>query len=326
RKSDAALYQSKENGKDQFVLYQENNAKNYPISNNKTREEELQNIKSEHNIEEYIFELLYATKDFQVSINMALAAIGQHFHVSRVSIFENDDIMKKTTNIFEWCNTGIPSFIKQLQDIDLSFGEQHIMDSFDSKGLLYCNNVDDLPSYTRNLFKSQGVMSTLQVTIVNDDRTYGFIGFDECGENRIWTSEEIDKLSYLAKIVSVFLFKKKTEASLIENLNTRLKILDVLPDYICIVNPETHTIEYSNNVMQELFPSAKPGQYCFTYLRGGQEAPCETCIIEKIRQGDVDNLEIISELGQMRLKVRALTINWSNERKMVLLYGKIREE
>ncbi|MEG2506933.1 MAG: diguanylate cyclase, partial [Longicatena sp.] len=297
RKSDAALYQSKENGKDQFVLYQENNAKNYPISNNKTREEELQNIKSEHNIEEYIFELLYATKDFQVSINMALAAIGQHFHVSRVSIFENDDIMKKTTNIFEWCNTGIPSFIKQLQDIDLSFGEQHIMDSFDSKGLLYCNNVDDLPSYTRNLFKSQGVMSTLQVTIVNDDRTYGFIGFDECGENRIWTSEEIDKLSYLAKIVSVFLFKKKTEASLIENLNTRLKILDVLPDYICIVNPETHTIEYSNNVMQELFPSAKPGQYCFTYLRGGQEAPCETCIIEKIRQGDVDNLEIISELG-----------------------------
>ncbi|MEG0507533.1 MAG: diguanylate cyclase [Longicatena sp.] len=326
RKSDAALYQSKESGKDQFVLYQENNAKNYPISNNKTREEELQNIKSEHNIEEYIFELLYATKDFQVSINMALAAIGQYFHVSRVSIFENDDEMKKTTNIFEWCNTEIPSFIKQLQDIDLSFGEQYIMDSFDSKGLLYCNNVDDLPSYIRNLFKSQGIMSTLQVTIVNDDRTYGFIGFDECGENRIWTSEEIDKLSYLAKIVSVFLFKKKTEANLIENLHTRLKILDVLPDYICVVNPETHTIEYSNNVMQELFPSVKPGQYCFTNLRGGQEAPCESCIIEKIRQGDVDNLEIISEQGQKRLKVRALTINWSNERKMVLLYGKIREE
>ncbi|MEF9962134.1 MAG: diguanylate cyclase [Erysipelotrichaceae bacterium] len=321
RKADAALYHSKQNGKDQFVLYQEKDADDYSIKSHFVKHEEIQNLKNSYNLEEHIFDLLYASKDFSTSINMALAAIGEQFHVSRVSIFECREEHKKFRNIFEWVNDGIPSVMNQLQDIEIKVDDESIMDSFDEKGLLYCNDVKQLPKYLRSLMESQGIMSTLQVTIVNDDKTYGFIGFEACDEYRVWTSEEIAKLTYLAKIVSVFLFKKEVEATLIENLHTRLKVLDILPDYICVVNPLLHTIEYANKRMQELLPSVKPGKYCFTDLRGGQCGPCETCLIEKIKQGNVDNLEIMSEDHKTKLKVKALSIRWTNSQEMVLLYG-----
>ncbi|MEG2377354.1 MAG: hypothetical protein RSC43_03245, partial [Clostridia bacterium] len=211
--------------------------------------------------------------------------------------------------------------IDNIQNMFLSEGNESVLDCFDQDGLLYCNDRRELSPYPRRLLEEQGVLSTLKVIITNDEKICGFIGFDECSKYRIWTSEEIEKLSFLAKVISVFLFKQKAELSLVSNLQTRLKILDTLPNYICVVNPETHMVEYANQKMHQILPSAYPGAFCFNTLRGGQNAPCETCLVERIKRGDTDNLEIISEDKNLRLKVNALSINWTNDRKMVLLYG-----
>ncbi|MEG2000041.1 MAG: diguanylate cyclase [Evtepia sp.] len=281
RKADAALYQAKQNGKNRFVLYQKGNADSYPIDSTRTDDDELQNLKKSHSLESYIFDLLYTGKDFESSIHMALAAIGQQYNVSRVSIFEHDNAQCTTQNIYEWCNKGISSKIGSMQKLQLSSNGDSFLDCFDENGLLYCNDVRDLPPYIRRILEEQDVLATLQVTISNDDKTFGFIGFDDCNIRRVWTAEEIAKLSYLSKVLSVFLFKKKTEDTLLENLHTHLGILNILPDYLCVVNPQTHSIEYANNKMLALLPTAQPGAFCFTTLRGGQSAPCETCLIER---------------------------------------------
>ncbi|MEG2571199.1 MAG: diguanylate cyclase, partial [Clostridia bacterium] len=136
RKADAALYMAKENGKDQFVFYAEKDAENYPIESIRTNDEELQNLRAEHNIESHIFELLYTSKDFNISINMALAAIGQQYNVSRVAIFENDEENLTTSNIHEWCNEGVPAAIDNIQNMFLSEGNESVLDCFDQDGLL----------------------------------------------------------------------------------------------------------------------------------------------------------------------------------------------
>ncbi|MEG0252332.1 MAG: diguanylate cyclase [Christensenellaceae bacterium] len=326
RKADAALYKAKQDGKDRFVLYQESDAQNYPIESTRTDDEELQDLRAYHNTEEYIFELMYASDDFDASINRTLAAIGQQYRVSRVYIFENDESGRYTSNIYEWCSDGIAPKINDLQNLKIVSGTESILDCFDKNGLFYCNDVRELPPYSRKILESKGVLSTLQVTIANGENLYGLIGFDECSEYRVWTSEEIEKLSFLARVLSVFLFKKKAEVALLENLETRLKILDVLPDYICVVNPETHSIEYTNNKMKELLPNVHAGAFCFTALRGGQNAPCETCLVERIKRGDTDNLEIVSTDKKIHLKINALYINWTKDQRMVLLYGIIKEK
>ncbi|MEG2118385.1 MAG: diguanylate cyclase, partial [Clostridia bacterium] len=300
RKADAALYQAKECGKDMFVLYDESEAQNYPIESKRTNDEELQNLATYHNPEEYIFELLYTTKNFDASINKALAVIGRQYNVSRAYIFENDDLNRYTSNIYEWCNDDISPQISNLQNIEFSLGETSLLNCYDKNGLLYCSDVRELPSTPRKILEAQGVLSTLQMIISDDEKIYGFIGFDECTKYRVWTTEEIEKLSFLSKVLSVFLFKEKAKVALLKNLNTRLKILDVLPDYICVVNPETHSIVYSNSKLQKLIPTVQTGAFCFSSLRGGQNSPCKTCLVERIKIGDTDNLEIISEDKNIR--------------------------
>ncbi|MEF9955151.1 MAG: diguanylate cyclase [Clostridium sp.] len=321
RKADAALYQAKQNGKDQFVLYQEKDAAYYPMQGMRISDGETQNLKEVHNIEEHIFELLYTSKDFDISVNMALAAIGQQYHVSRAYIFENDIENQYTVNTYEWCNSGITPEISHLEHVEIYSGNESLLDSYDDNGLLYCNDIRELPSYWRSILEPQGILSTLQRTIVNNGKVYGFIGFDECTKYRIWTSEEIEKLSFLSKILSIFWFKEKTEVALLDNLKTRLKILDILPDYICVVNPEKHAVEYANKKMKQLIPEVQVGSFCFITLRGGQEAPCKTCLVERIKRGDTDNLEIVNESKDVHLKVDAISITWTNNQKMVLLYG-----
>ncbi|MEG1569504.1 MAG: diguanylate cyclase, partial [Oscillospiraceae bacterium] len=71
QKADAALYQAKKNGKDQFVLYQEGDAASYPIEPIQPSEEERQTLRKTYSLETQIFELLYTSKDFDVSVNMA---------------------------------------------------------------------------------------------------------------------------------------------------------------------------------------------------------------------------------------------------------------
>lgn len=321
RKADAALYQAKRNGKDQFVFYQESEAQSYPIVYTRTDDEELQNLKASHNMEAQIFELLYTAKDFALSVQMALAAIGQHYHVSRVAIFENNEDNSATSNSYEWCNVGVSGALPRLQKVKLVENGVSLLDFFDANGLLYCSDICELPTYFSNILASKEVLATLQVTIVNDEKVCGFIGFDECEEHRVWQAEEIEKLSFLAKVLSVFLFKRKAEVSVLENLQNRLKILDVLPDYICVVNPENHMLIYANHKMQTLIPSAKAGAFCFQTLHGGQTAPCATCMMERIKRGETDNLEIVSANAKMRLKINALSIHWANDKQMVLLYG-----
>ncbi|MEG0780511.1 MAG: diguanylate cyclase, partial [Oscillospiraceae bacterium] len=315
RKADAALYQAKQNGKNQFVLYRPGDADAYPIDSTRTDDEERENLKKSHTMEAYIFELLYTAKDFDSSIHMALAAIGQQYAVSRVSILSRDETTLH--RLYEWCHPGIAA----TADVLSATEGDALLDCFDSSGLLYCNDVRELPSPVREGLEGQGVLATLRVTISNDEKIFGFIGFDECNQRRVWTAEEIEKLSFLSKVLSVFLFKKQIEEKMVENLHTHLEILDVLPNYLCVVNPKTHTVEYANRRMGELLPRAQVGAFCFTTLRGGQEGPCESCLVERIRRGDTDNLEIISEDRQLRLHITALAINWTNDQEMVLLCG-----
>lgn len=324
-KADAALYQAKRSGKDMFVLYREEDAEKYSSENKRAHDAEPRCLNDQWNIEDRIFRLLFDAKHFSDSINMALALIGQQYQVSRAYIFENDRDNQYTSNIFEWCAPGITSEKENLQNIKISVGQVSILDCFDENGLFYCNDISTLPDFLKQILESQEIQSTLQMEIVNEGKIGGFIGVDECSGRRVWTVDEIDTLSFLSSILSIFLLKRKAETALAKTLESRLTILNSLPNYICVVNPVTHSIEYANDRMQELIPNIHSGALCYTSLRGGQNAPCKSCLVERIKRGDTDNLEIISENKGVHLSVKALYINWIDNKKMVLLYGQEKE-
>ncbi|MEG2381548.1 MAG: diguanylate cyclase, partial [Oscillospiraceae bacterium] len=319
-KADAALYQAKQNGKDMFVLYDSDKINNYMTLNAKPNDD-VEFMKTHNSLQEQIFTLLYDAKDFESSINMALVTIGQKYNVSRTYVFENDEKNEYTSNTYEWCNTGIKPQIDILKKLAIGESGDSFLDCFDKDGLLYCSDINQVSPYVKKVLEEQDIVSTLMLAIKNNGKIVGFIGFDECTRKRIWSAEEIEVLSTLARILGVFLLKKKAESSRVENLSNRIKILDILPVYICVVNPENHSLEYVNKKMSSVLPSVKSGTFCYTTLRGGQHGPCQTCLVERIKRGDTDNLEIVNEDKSVRVKVNAQYIEWSEHKKMVLLYG-----
>ncbi len=46
----------------------------------------------------------------------------------------------------------------------------------------------------------------------------GFVGFDECTGNRLWTEEEVTALTRLSELIGIFLSKKRAQQRANRNL------------------------------------------------------------------------------------------------------------
>ena len=54
----------------------------------------------------------------------------------------------------------------------------------------------------------------LQCLIMDKGEKKGFVGFDECETNRLWTKQQIDTLSVISQVISVFLRKERAQEAL----------------------------------------------------------------------------------------------------------------
>lgn len=146
--------------------------------------------------------MLLETNDYSKSFNNALGILGRITEVDRVYIFENYfDVEKKelfTSQRFEWCKENILSQMEELQS--LSFRELGL-DWWLSKitlGETINNLVKNLPKAEKEILEQQKITSILVVPIFIDKNLWGFIGFDECKRERIWTQVEVTALTSAA--------------------------------------------------------------------------------------------------------------------------------
>ena len=95
-----------------------------------------------------------------------------------------------------------------------------IRDSFGEDGVFFCMDIDHLPRNQREVLKPQGVRSLLQCGIYDSGHMVGFVGFDECRENRQWTREQIAVLTYVARVIGIYLTKDRAQRILKQRLAT----------------------------------------------------------------------------------------------------------
>lgn len=57
----------------------------------------------------------------------------------------------------------------------------------------------------------QNIKSLLQCSIRDNGVFRGFVGFDECLDYRLWTQEQIDLLTLLSQMLSLFLLKVRAQ-------------------------------------------------------------------------------------------------------------------
>jgi GAF domain-containing protein len=121
-----------------------------------------------------------------------MGMMAEAAHVDRVYIWKNHEVNGKLycTQLFEWSEGAEPQqdseFTKDIPYSENAPGWEDIL----SHGLCINNLVSNLSPEEQAHLSPQGVLSILVVPVFLHDKFWGFVGFDDCHFERVFTENE----------------------------------------------------------------------------------------------------------------------------------------
>lgn len=202
---------------------------------------------------------LLVTYDYKQSINAFLKILGTATGVDRVYIFENhihpETNEPSTSQKFEWCKEGvIPQIDNELLQ-NLPFSDPQAKPLYEkiSKGEVYGGIVRTLSQPEQEILSSQEILSVIILPIKIGDKLWGFIGFDDCTNEREWKDAEESILLAAAASIGGLMGLIEVENRLI-NTNLFLKSILESSSSIAIMTSDLDgRIEYWNSGAEKIF-------------------------------------------------------------------------
>ncbi len=165
------------------------------------------------------------------SINEVLKLIGEVTESSRVYIYQNylKDGEEHTSRIYEWVDTGIMPAIGNLsvtnKKIAISGFGRWVNVMKRHRGYI-TGNIRDFELAEQQRLKDHGIKSILAIPIYANDLWWGFLGLDDCSNERNWTDPEISALEAMATNLGAAIHKRNMDRQMIhlnQNLEKRVK-------------------------------------------------------------------------------------------------------
>lgn len=186
----------------------------------------------------YCSKTLFVDKDIKETVNKVLKSLLKASQVSRVYIFENVDDEKDglcMRQLYEVCAAGINPEIDNpiLLHLPYKDGFERWSDLLSRKEAVY-GYIDTFPAVERNILEPQGILSILILPIWVEGRWYGFIGFDDTVNKRLWNEEDIRLLRTAAEMIGAYIGRKKAEESLVNSEKRYRLISENTDDLIAI--------------------------------------------------------------------------------------------
>ena len=175
----------------------------------------------------------FATEEFlrfdfsQDTFKKVLKNLGRATGASRVYIFENAIIDKTlvTSQKLEWTNKKTKPQIDNpdLQNLPLvKSGFKRWVDVLKNDKPIH-GLIKDFPQKEREALSRQNILSIAVLPIFIHNRWWGFIGFDECTKERVWSETELKIFSITADIIGAAIHRNQVEQELLM-LNDELEI------------------------------------------------------------------------------------------------------
>ena len=286
------------------------------ITQRKIIEKKLEYLNRQQKLLVDVAQLLNKPGDFDDIINTVLRLIGQHSNVSRVYIFENTPDEQFTSNTYEWCNEGIEGKKAELQM--LPFDQVPSWKKIiNQEGRIFSENIQELPQDIVNILEPLNVKSLLAYPLYLQSHLWGFVGFDECLQHKIWEEEEISLLLTVTNDIKNAL-ERKIYVDQFQNSELRLRLaLNGAREGMWDWNLQTDDIYFTDacSTMLGYEPNElKNKGFKWQELIHPDDFPKMTEIFEKHLKGDTDYYESV-------FRIKDNSGKW----KWVLDHGKVVE-
>jgi PAS domain S-box-containing protein len=168
-------------------------------------------------------------------INAAIARLGEAIGVDRIYIFANHPHpitqAPAISQRWEWVAPGITPELQNsaMHNLPYEDGLSDWYDQFTQRQPI-AGIVSQLPDAAKAHLSAQGIQSVLAMPIWQRDHFWGFIGFDDCQRERVWSDLEIAVLSNMAASIGGAIAQHEADDRLEQILQARTADLQASKD------------------------------------------------------------------------------------------------
>ncbi|WP_396211641.1 PAS domain S-box protein [Flavobacterium sp.] len=199
-------------------------------------------------------------KNIFSNCNETLAIIGKAARVDRAYFYLNDAENQIVIQKYEWVCDTIKTFIDA--EAIISFPHENFREYIEllkinkSFNFIVKNIEDEI--YKQSLVE-KNIKSIINIPIFIKNELYGFIGFDDCTNERIWSEDEINILQNLANNITSAIERNESD-NLVTETEERFKLLaENIPGTVYLSkNDPNFTKVYINDEIENLtgFPKS----------------------------------------------------------------------
>lgn len=207
--ADIALAQSKKDGKDMQTIYNEKFDK---LKVNDSKDDAKGNSLLSQNFRkmlanpmEYIFQMVFNSKDTSLSVKILLEIFAKYFKVHRAYVYWHIDGPYWPRILFDYVREGFKK-TEIAHDPPLRLQIRRRYRDTKNGRFSECSDTSKLSDRARKEFERRQVRSYIECAVMDGEKFIGCVGFDDCSQARTWSKEEHEILFAFAEIMRRFLF------------------------------------------------------------------------------------------------------------------------
>jgi PAS domain S-box-containing protein len=156
------------------------------------------------------------------ALDLCVASLGQSQGVDRCYIFKNKikngDL--KLYYVHEWCNDSVTPYINDPLLSGLGYDDfPGLFETLSKDEALYGNVRESKNDLFKEIMTMQNIKSYLFTPIMYEKKFWGWIGYDNCKDEKKWLQSEVTALHTVAKNIGLRLNQDKKAKKLKKNLN-----------------------------------------------------------------------------------------------------------
>ena len=177
------------------------------------------------------------------AISKGLGMVGKHIHADRVYVFDYDFERGITNNTHEYCNEGIDPVIDLLQNQPIEMIDAFWMDNHLKRESIYIPDIEQMnhDSELYRVLKMQDIKSLLTIPLYDDEKIYGFVGFDAVKDYAKWTVDEQKLLKVLAELIVNLKVKQTQQNMLVQEKQNALRASEAKGEFLANMSHEIRT-------------------------------------------------------------------------------------